>query len=210
VKSIQKQNEPQEFTDWKNQANENWQPTWDTLRSQVKQRLKEALMAEQGYICCYCEDRLSENDSHIEHFIPQNNPSVDPLDFSNLLCSCQDRLKKGEPHHCGKLKDNWFDEKHLISPLDPTCEERFMFTGDGSIEPANSSDKAAMETIERLGLNIRKLQNLRQQVIDPFLDENLSDKDLEQFVTSYLKQSKSGEFNPFWTTIHYLFKTYIK
>jgi hypothetical protein len=40
MKYIQKQNEPQEFTDWKNQANENWQPIWDTLRSQVKQRLK--------------------------------------------------------------------------------------------------------------------------------------------------------------------------
>lgn len=210
MKYIQKQSEPQEFTNWKSQANQNWQPTWDTLRGQVKQKLKEALMAEQGYICCYCEDRLSDQNSHIEHFQPKSDSAVDPLDFSNLLCSCQNNKTREEPSHCGSLKSDWFDEKLLISPLDPTCEERFMFTGDGSIEPANSSDQAAIETIKRLGLNIRKLQNLRQQVIDPFLDEDLSDKDLEEFVTSYLKQSESGEFDRFWTTIHYLFKTYIK
>lgn len=210
MKYIQKQNEPQEFTNWKSQANQNWQPTWDTLRGQVKQKLKEALMAEQGYICCYCEDRLSNQNSHIEHFQPKSYSAVDPLDFSNLLCSCQNNLTREEPSHCGSLKSDWFDEKLLISPLDPTCEDRFIFLENGSIEPANSSDKAAIETIKRLGLNIRKLQNLRQQVIDPFLDENLSDEDLEQFVTSYLKQSASGEFDRFWTTIRYLFSTYIK
>lgn len=93
-----------------------------------------ALMAEQGYICCYCERRLTNDDSHIEHFRPQSDPTVDPLDFGNLLCSCQNQLKKGEPRHCGNLKGEWFDRDLLVSPLIPGCEDRFAFTGDGEIK----------------------------------------------------------------------------
>lgn len=207
MKYIHKESEPPEFTDWKNQESSHWSPTWDNLGGSVKQAVKQALMTEQGYICCYCEDRVSDHDSHIEHFQPQSDSAIDPLAFSNLLCSCQNNLKKREPVHCGQLKGNWFDEKQLISPLDPTCEMRFAFTGNGSIKPSDNSDQGAMTTIEKLGLNIPKLRNLRQSAIEPFLEEDLSDEDIEDFVKSYLELDEWGQFNPFWTTIRYLFET---
>ena len=34
MKQITKQAEPQELIAWKNQANENWQPTYDDLRGE--------------------------------------------------------------------------------------------------------------------------------------------------------------------------------
>ena len=207
MKYIQKESEPQEFTDWKNQENSDWSPTWDNLGGSVKQAVKQALMTEQGYICCYCEDRLKNDNYHIEHFQPKSDPVIDPLDFSNLLCSCQKDLKKQEPVHCGKLKGDWFDEKQLISPLDPTCEERFAFTADGWIQPADDRDEGAITTIEKLGLNIPKLRDLRQNAIEPFIDPSLSDEDLEDSVKNYLKFDNFGQFNPFWTTIRYLFGT---
>lgn len=205
MKYIQKHSEPQEFKDWKNQENSNWKPTYKEMDKSVKKAVKQALMTEQGYICCYCEDRLNDNDSHIEHFQPKSDPAIDPLDFSNLLCSCQNNLKKREPVHCGKLKGDWFDEKQLISPLDPTCEERFAFTADGSIKPADNRDQVALTTIEKLGLNIPKLRNLRQKAIESFIDPSLSDTELEDFVNSYLEPDNLGQFNPFWTTVRYLF-----
>lgn len=119
MKFIIKGNEPKEFKDWKDLANEDWQPTYDILSNPEKNAVKKSLMAEQGYICCYCERRLEDNDSHIEHLKPQSNPAVDPLDYGNMLCSCQDQIKKGEPRHCGNLKDDWYDEEMLISPC---CE----------------------------------------------------------------------------------------
>ena len=116
MKHIVKQEEPQVFSDWKGLSSMDWQPSYDILSGPVKRVVKQALMAEQGYLCCYCERRLAEEDSHIEHFRPQSHPGTDPLDFYNMLCSCQNRLKKGVPRHCGILKDNWFDENTLISP----------------------------------------------------------------------------------------------
>lgn len=205
MKHIEKQAEPQLFSEWKAMANEEWQPTYSALGGELKKAVKQALMVEQGFICCYCERRLSDNDSHIEHFRPQSDPSVDPLDYSNMLCSCQNRLKKGEPRHCGNLKDKWFDEKLLVSPLDSTCEEQFAFLGDGSIKSTFEQDQAASETIRKLGLNCSKLKALRKSAIDVFLDEKLSTEEVKMLVMAHLAKDSAGKYGEFWSAIRYLF-----
>jgi uncharacterized protein (TIGR02646 family) len=208
MKYIEKKPEPQSFADWKKLANDDWQPTYETLSGSVKKDVKIALMAEQGDLCCYCERRLADEDSHIEHFRPQSDPTVDPLDFANMICSCQNHLKKGEPLHCGNLKGDWFDLDLLVSPLDRTCEARFAFTGDGYIQPAEKADLSAVTTIEKLGLDVPKLRALRKSALDSFLDDDLSQEELQSFVTGYLRPSETGRFNEFWTTIRYLFREY--
>jgi uncharacterized protein (TIGR02646 family) len=205
MKHIIKQSEPIEFSEWKQQANEDWQPTYDILGGDVKKSVKVSLMEEQGYICCYCERRLEINDSHIEHFQPQHDPAVDALDYSNILCSCQDRLEKGEPRHCGNLKGDWFDRTLLISPLEPSCKKRFHFNGDGTIRPTNAEDQAAATTIEKLGLDLPILNDLRNQAIEPFLDPELTAEQFTKFVYGYLQKKNKGILGEFWTTINQLF-----
>ena len=78
MKSIQKGIEPEIFTQWKALANEGWQPTYANLSGVEKQAVKQSLTSEQGYLCCYCERRLTDDDSHIEHFKPQYKNDVDP------------------------------------------------------------------------------------------------------------------------------------
>jgi uncharacterized protein (TIGR02646 family) len=209
MKHIVKQDEPLAFTDWKALSNDDWKPTYSDLSGETKKAVKDTLMAEQGHICCYCERRLMDNDSHIEHFRPQSDPGVDPLDFSNLLCSCQSNLHRGEPRHCGNRKAEWFDPNLLISPFDPNCEGQFEFTGDGLISPSDQDNRRAVETIHRLGLDIPKLIALRSFAIEPFLDEGLSYEDMQQFVRGYLRQDNNGFFGEFWTTINYLFGGYV-
>ena len=114
-------------------------------------------------------------------------------------------IKKGEPRHCGNLKDDWFDTQLIVSPLETGCEERFLFEGDGLIKPANNQDNAASETIKKLGLDIPKLNSFRKMVIDAFLDESLSPVEFQAFVSGYLEQDTFGRFGEFWTTIRYLF-----
>lgn len=209
MKHIVKQGEPQSFSEWKTLANDDWQPTYDDLSGVEKRDVKAALMAEQGYICCYCERSLTDSDSHIEHFRPQSDPAVDPLDFDNLLCSCQKQIEKGEPRHCGNLKDNWFDPVLLVSPFDPACEERFAHTGDGLIKPVEEHDQGAAETIKRLGLDLPKLNALREKAIEPFLDDQMSEDDMRAFVSGYLQKDAQGRYGEFWTTIRYLFRGYV-
>jgi uncharacterized protein (TIGR02646 family) len=211
MKHIIKGAEPEEFTNWKNQANENWTPTFENLSGTEKRAVFEALQKEQGYICCYCECELKDDHFHIEHHKPQHpkdiQEKIDPLDYSNMLCSCQRNIKKGVLRHCGNSKDQWFDETQFISPLNPDCEKKFKFTLDGHIEPANSKDSAATMTLEKLNLKNDKLNSWRNAAIDPFLEESLSEKELEDYVKGYLveKESNGGKYNEFFTTIKYLF-----
>lgn len=205
MKYIIKLDEPQAFRDWKAKANADWQPTYADLSGIEKQAVKQSLMAEQGFLCCYCERRLTDDDSHIEHFRPQNDPQCDPLDYGNLLCSCQNKLAKGDPRHCGNLKNGWFDEESLVSPLAEDCEGRFAYSGDGGIRPSDPDDGPARITIEKLGLDIRKLSDLRKNAIDPFVDIEFSEHEFRQFVDGYLQQNHEGMFGEFCTTIRHLF-----
>ena len=106
---------------------------------------------------------------------------------------------------CQLLKDNWFDNQLLVSPLDLDCEGYFAYTADGKIQPAEKSDDAARMTIEKLGLNIPKLIALREKAIEPFLEENLDDQDFFKSVSNYLLKNADGMFGEFWTTIDYIF-----
>ncbi len=205
MKFIDKQSEPLELKAYKAKANDDWQPTYKDLSKKAKSSIVRALMQEQGDLCCYCEGRITSEHSHIEHFRPQSDTAVDPLEYSNLLRSCLNETHKGDPLHCGKLKDNWFDPSLLISPLDPGCENRFAYSGDGMIRPARKEDHAATETIARLGLGIGKIREQRSQAIEPFLEESLSNEELKTFVSGYLQKNNAGQFGEFHTTVKFLF-----
>lgn len=187
MKYFKKGAEPQELIDWKNQQTEDWIPTFDDLRGAEKEFVYDALKKEQGYICCYCERELRDNDYHIEHLKPKDRNKFPELQlvYSNLLCSCQRNIKNGNPSHCGNSKGNWYNEDKFISPLYIDCETRFKYTGDGQILPSDEKDEAAKTTIQKLKLDIDKLNNLRKDAIEPFLDENLSQADLNSFVQGY-------------------------
>jgi uncharacterized protein (TIGR02646 family) len=203
VKYIVKGDEPKSFTEWKALANDDWKPTYDQLSGQVKKDVKNALITEQGNICCYCERKLSYDDSHIEHLNPQCSSSEGQLDFQNMLCSCHKHLKKKEPLYCGNSKG---DDILLITSLQKNCEEKFTYTEDGYI---NFTDSDSEQTIKSLQLSIDKLNDLRKQVIEPFIIDpmtmdEISDVEAKKFANEYLK-IKDGKFNEFYTTIKYLF-----
>lgn len=208
MKHILKQAQPQELAEWRESGNEDWQPTYNDIDSHVKRKVKDSLMEEQGWLCCYCERRLTDKESHIEHFKPKCDPTTDPLDYDNLFCSCQNQERRGVPLHCGRSKGGWFDPALLINPLDDDCETRFSFLLDGTIFPRSDKDRAAETTIKRLNLDIPNLRALRQAAVAPFLDPTLSDEECAIFVKKYLKMDESGKFGEFWTTIRFLFNNY--
>jgi uncharacterized protein (TIGR02646 family) len=123
-------------------TDQNPQLTYKKLRSKKKQVLRQILSVEQGYICCYCGQRLVLENSHIEHIRPQSVFAELSLDYKNLLVSCQAELQPGDPMHCGKAKDNWFDEELLVSPLQENCADFFEYTLAGEILPTRDAAKS--------------------------------------------------------------------
>lgn len=148
MRRIHKSSEPDKFTKWK-QANPT--ATFDDLGNKnnytLKQFVKAALLAEQKYICCYCENRIDAQTSHIEHLLPQSSYPQKQLDYLNLLASCEADGKKA---HCGHKKDR---QRVPITPLDTNePNQHFVFAADGNIYPNPENNNAADTTTLSLGL----------------------------------------------------------
>ena len=61
---------------------------FDTAPSKVKNDLRDKLLEEQGFICCYCMDRIERRNSKIEHFNPRSLFRIEQLEYTNLFVAC--------------------------------------------------------------------------------------------------------------------------
>jgi uncharacterized protein (TIGR02646 family) len=197
MKHVTKVASPADFEAWKAQANEDWKPTYDNLSNPEKRDLHLALLAEQGSVCCYCGRSVTVDDSHIEHFKPQDRYEALQLEYGNLHASCLRGQQRSMPRHCGHAKNNGFDEDQHIAPVDPTCEQRFMYTLRGSIVPSDAGDVRAQYMVDLLALDSPALQHLRNEVLtrtlDPEFLASVSDEDLLRLRDGFRTRDAAGK-----------------
>jgi len=215
MKYIRKGEDPEEFTNWKNLENDDWQPNWDNnFQAPQKPIVHEALLTEQGFICCYCGMRITRKTSHIEHLKPRSIYPHLALDYTNLMASCQGESEVPPPHpvHCGHMKLDWYDEQLMVSPLQENCEAFFRYSGSGDMLSIEEPDKqaAAEITIEKLGLNIPKLTRMRREAIDGILQaiEGLTNEEIQQLVDGLTQPDVNGQYTPFCGAIAYILNQY--
>ncbi|MCL2524442.1 MAG: TIGR02646 family protein [Betaproteobacteria bacterium] len=198
MKHIEKHKPPGSLEQWLALGNDNWQPTYDNLQNPQKAQLQRNLLAEQGWICCYCGRSVSEEDSHIEHFRPQEHYPNLALDYGNLHASCLRMTNPGTPLHCGHAKGDKFDEDQAISPLEPDCGLQFRYTLDGQILP-NSGKAVYMCNLLRLDsefLNARREQILEGALSSEILD-SATDEDLLRLQESFKRPDINGHLPNF-------------
>lgn len=215
MKYIKKGEEPESFKAWKALAKTT--PNWgySYLQNPEKRELHDALLREQGYICCYCGMRITRESSHIEHLIPQSTPDPDlSVEYTNLLASCQREREPRKPIHCGVAKEDWYDENLMVSPLKQNCIDFFIYTDDGQILDTDIPEKkaAATATIDRLCLNIPKLTAMREEVIKNLLADididELTDEERQKLIQGFEQPDAKGQYQEFWGAIAYILKQY--
>ena len=204
MKHFNKQAEPAQFTSWKaahpGATYDGDLSSRNSAAKRAKKALKDSLLAEQKYICCYCECRVSEANSHIEHFRPKD-PAQFPhlqLEYNNLLASCTKKPIGSPDEHCGHKKSNFFSTD-LVSPLETDCSDHFTYKMDGTITGVDQRGKV---TVEKLHLDSALLDNQRKNLIDDFLDIN-DDAALEAEIIAHLDES-GPVLREFITMVDYL------
>ncbi|MCA8973282.1 MAG: TIGR02646 family protein [Planctomycetes bacterium] len=173
MRHIDKRLEPPELEQWRTSGTEDWQPSYEDLRGDLKRMLHAARVAEQGWVCCYCERRITDDRgvSHIEHLRPQRPHGVgdatpaDALDYRNLLCSCNTNGV-----HCGARKGN---KVLAIDPGMPDCTSHFVFHSNGAMEPCGESTSCekARDTIAVLGLDTLALRMRRREAWGALIEQ---------------------------------------
>lgn len=205
MKKINKQASPEWFELWKAQfrsANHREPVYKDDLPDDKRRLLRKTLVEEQGYICCYCMERIGVDSSHLEHFWPKEKFTSLDMDFENMLASCEGNTDGGD--HCGHRKNNWYSERMVI-PVKDEIEKMFYYTADGEIHPSgkNEAAAAAKEMIQNLGLDSYHLERNRRNAIAE--SEVYDDVDYTQDaildIIDYYKYMDNGKYVPYCRAI---------
>ena len=184
-----------------------------------KNDLREALLNEQGFICCYCMRRIQNAIALkmiLEHFNPESiyNGTIDgkpnlTLDYNNILASCTGGEKgHKKQYHCDEAKRNF---EITLCPTNRTMMDKIKFDSSGRIF---TDDVELDADIKVLNLNNQSLARERQAILD-FLKNRISKVSSgktvsKSFLTSELKEwekRKNNEHRSFCqVAIYYLSK----
>ena len=183
---------------------------FDDSSSNVKDDLRNKLLEEQGYICCYCMGRIDFRTSKIEHFKPRSLFRSEQLDYSNLFIACYGGQGRNEnEQHCDTKKAN----KLLKSiSLLQKIESNISYKKDGSIFSQNKAiDKELNDT---LNLNYINLKNNREAVLYQVLLEleknKWSTSNLKNNLKKYQTENSKGKYRPYCEMIVYFLNKKLK
>ena len=206
MKHIVKSKEPQVLLNFKKEykSKHHKDAAYKDIEANVKEILKISLSDEQHFICCYCMKRIKSNNSHIEHIKPQSQFPSATLDYNNLLVSCNGLQDSNE--HCGHKKEDWYNAKDFLTPLDPDCEKIFTYNAAGVMDATAKNGKS---TIDKLNLNSLLLIRARNTAIkmSGFFDPDFEQK--KQEIINYNTTPNSrNELPPFCMAVLYCVNNY--
>lgn len=184
--------------------------------SELKKKVKDSLITEQGKLCAYCMCRIPRNDVAveiapitIEHFIPRNPEDGrdvgQGLDYNNLLAVCHgNRGPKGTRHEndltCDAHRKN--TEFMKINPCDPETLQTITYTLDGKIDATDI--EVRKDLVDTLNLNCptSPLISERKAALDGLIEEICTIEDEEglrtycgEILDSF--QNETGEKTPY-------------
>jgi uncharacterized protein (TIGR02646 family) len=210
MKYIQKGKEPQILSNWKVRQKPTPNYHYEYFLNPERAAVHISLLSEQGYICCYCCQRVDKTNSHIEHLDPQSKTDAElSVDYTNMLASCgRDTNKPGYrwPEYCGNKKG---DRAIGVSPLQSNCEDFFSYSSNGEILPTANNlayQQDAQRTIEVLGLNHSDLTKGRIQALQAL--EGITQEDAELLAQVCQQMNGEGRYQPFCNAVLYFLKNY--
>lgn len=207
MKYIKKGKEPNSLT-WHRQQNN---ADYNNCPTETKEELKEALLKEQKYICCYCMQRIDKHNMKIEHRLPQTDETqgeAQQLNYTNLLAACLGN--EGESKHLQHCDTHKGNTKIKINPTSTTCEKLIKFKPNGEIY---SDDVVINKDLhETLNLNIQTIINNRKITLDTALKKLEKEynatwsKELVQKEIDKWKNQHDEKYKPYCEIVVYYLK----
>ena len=207
MKKIIKSIEPNSLTQFRSENSKN-SALFEELPSEVRNELRNLLLEEQGFICCYCMSRIKFNNSKIEHFKNLSSNRPEQIYYKNLFTSCKGG--EGKKHrHCDTNKENkTLNKVDLLSDIEQHIKYN---TTTGEIRSENKDIHEDIEEI--LNLNCITLLRNRKETID-ILYKNLKN---DNYKLSSLKSNlknysdkHNGKYRPYSQMIVYILNKKIK
>lgn len=147
---------------------------------QDKRAVRDALMRDQGFLCCYCMRRIEpgKHQVRIEHHQSQSSAPERDLDWDNMLAACSgarklrgrakdDAAARKVPRSEQTCDNRKGDEAITINPLDASVDA-VRYLNDGRIQHPIAQLQADID--ERLNLNVDFLVDDRLAARDELIE----------------------------------------
>ena len=142
---------------------------YNSIPRETKSKLRESLIEEQGYVCCYClkripENKLGLNHTKIEHFKSQTKyPDLD-LEYSNLHLACKGNQGNSRINQTCDTAKSDKDIFHF-SLTDNSLKGDILYARDGTVLSRNDEIDREINDVLQLN-NDQNLKNARKKVRD--------------------------------------------
>ncbi|HET8861249.1 retron system putative HNH endonuclease [Marivirga sp.] len=164
--------------------------------------LKEALLSDQGYICCYCMNGIKEENMKVEHYKPRSTYPALKMEYTNLFAACKGDFCTDK--HCDTKKEN---TELSIHPADPrnNCEAIIGYSTNGKL---TYPDKYKVDIEETLNLNNSVLISNRKGALygAALALKKIGYKSIsiKKLIDQYKTKSPEGKFQPYCNTVLWL------
>ena len=206
MRAITKGREPAELVWYRSQPG----ALYDGCGHELVSRIREALLAEQGYICAYCMQRIDVNSMKVEHWHSQTRYPAEQLDYRNMLgcCSGNEGSLRGD-QHCDTFKA---DKDISLNPAERSHHQRLQirFGGDGVIYSGDSTFNDEINRI--LNLNQKRLKKNRRNVFDTVVRELSRESGprtrskVQKLVSRWSRKNAQGHLQEYFEVALYLLK----
>lgn len=210
MKHITKENEPNSLIEHRTKKH----ACYDNIPTDAKKDLKEALLNEQGHVCCYCMKRIHFEDMKVEHWKPQKYVELS-LCYNNMMGVCNGN--EGNPRHLQCCDTHKGEDELSVNPLDSNLEALIKYRSDGTIF---SDDEIVNNDLnEALNLNYQTLKENRKSVIDDiinYLHRKYPDKQwtksiIQHEINKWRSRNSEGKYLEYYgIALYRLQKLYLK
>lgn len=211
MRLIQKNAPPAEFDAYRKTSGASYKDLHDNHHD-IWELTRLSLAEEQGYICCYCGQRITGfQGTQIEHIFAKGTVAYEKmqLDYeNNLIASCDGGKfqRRNDPNI--PSSDLFCDTKKQqdpipVTPLNPLCENKFLFDSNGEILGVGPDAEA---TIEILNLKSPILKNMRKHAIEAY--SLLPNINWAQEYERLKQKNARGEYTEFCFVLECYISTY--
>jgi uncharacterized protein (TIGR02646 family) len=159
---------------------------------------REALLREQGHLCCFCMARIGRGKMKIAHLTPQSKADTRTMDWKNVAGACMGGDgARNAVKHCDTAQGN---TPIKVNPVDreQNCEKLIHYLPDGHIRSDDPDiDRDLHKT---LNLNHFALKVYRKGILDALMTrlKNLhgrgywQEHELQKELEAWRKRGKNG------------------
>lgn len=170
---INKRPEPHQLIEYRKLPNASYRDMHGAhlhnMQMDVYSIVLNSLLEEQGYICAYCMQRITDihGGATIEHIIPQSIDSTKALAYRNMLAVCNgnrtvhdDKMKTCDAHRGNAYL--------TVNPLHAETLSSIRYQSNGHIYSADESINRDLNEVLNLNCMQRRLPENRKSALDSY------------------------------------------